>query len=390
MEKRAFLAVILSIAVFYLFSFFFGPDKKPQVPSQGNPPADVAPAAPAMAPGLPSGTTPSPVPTERNTGKDVSVDTASYTAVFSSRGGVLKYLALKNYRETPKGKPVVLGDNADPNLPNLSTRATGFNLPDSTIYTANVEALQVADNQKGQLVFSSAFEQGYVVRKIFTFTGNSYVVKVETQVVNNSATPLVGTIQQVLTYPAEPKVKDNRFETAGFYLFGDNSLKSDKAKDVAGASKRYDKNVLWAGFADKYFLTALLSNNNSLANVELKKNAAGYLESIASSPQFTVTPGQSTTIEQKLFVGPKDIDILKSVGNSLEHSLDLGWFAVIAKPLLYTLKFFYRYVGNYGIAIIIITIILKVLFFPLTHKSYKSMKDMQKLQPKDGSPEREI
>jgi YidC/Oxa1 family membrane protein insertase len=106
------------------------------------------------------------------------------------------------------------------------------------------------------------------------------------------------------------------------------------------------------------------------------------MESIVTSPQITVNPGQFVTVTHRLFVGPKDIDILKSQGNSLEQSLDLGWFTVIAKPLLYTLKFFNGYVGNYGIAIIIITIILKVLFFPLTHKSYKSMKDMQKIQPK--------
>ena len=152
-------------------------------------------------------------------------------------------------------------------------------------------------------------------------------------------------------------------------------------KDVSSASKRYDKTILWAGFADKYFLSAILSEKSSIASVELKKNGAGFLESTVSSPQFTVNPGQSVTSEYRLFVGPKDIDVLKAQGNSLEQSLDLGWFTVIAKPLLYTLKFFYRYVGNYGIAIIIITIILKALFFPLTHKSYKSMKGMQKIQP---------
>jgi YidC/Oxa1 family membrane protein insertase len=143
----------------------------------------------------------------------------------------------------------------------------------------------------------------------------------------------------------------------------------------------YDKNLQWAGFADKYFLAAILSENNSIASVELKKNTAGFLQSTISSPQITVNSGQSITVAHKLFVGPKDIDILKAQGNSLEQSLDLGWFSVIAKPLLYTLKFFYRYVGNYGIAIIIITVILKAIFFPLTHKSYKSMKDMQKIQP---------
>lgn len=334
--------------------------------------------APAAAPLASPTATPSPAVAE----KDVTVDTAFYTAVFSNRGGALKSITLKKYHETLKGKPVVLGNDADPQLYNLSTRATGFNLPDNTVFTTDTDSVQVADNQTGQLVFNHVSGQGFTVRKVYTFTGNSYGIKVETQLFNNSAAPLVGAFQQVLTYPAVHKVKDNRFDTAGSYLFADDSLKSDKTKDLTGSSKRYDKGIQWAGFADKYFLTALLSEKNSIASVELKKNASGYLESVVSSPQFTVAPGQSVAVEQRLFAGPKDIDILKSMGNSLEQSLDLGWFTVIAKPLLYTLKFFYRFVGNYGVAIIIITVILKVLFFPLTHKSYKSMKDMQKLQPK--------
>jgi YidC/Oxa1 family membrane protein insertase len=193
---------------------------------------------------------------------------------------------------------------------------------------------------------------------------------------------MVGSIQQVMTYPPEPKVKDNRFDTAGSYILSDNTLQVDKAKDVASASKKYDKDVQWAGFADKFFLSALLAEKNSIASVELKKNASGFMESIVSSPQVTINAGQSVTVPHRLFVGPKGINILKAQGNSLEKALDLGWFKVIAMPLLDSLNFFYRYVGNYGIAIIIITVILKALFFPLTHKSYKSMKDMQKIQPK--------
>jgi len=130
------------------------------------------------------------------------------------------------------------------------------------------------------------------------------------------------------------------------------------------------------------FLIALLADKGSVASVEIKKNQAGFLESVSSSPVFSLAPGQSVTVAHKLFVGPKDIDVLKSQGSSLEQSLDLGWFTVLAKPMLHSLKFFYRYVQNYGLAIIIITIILKILFFPLTHKSYKSMKEMGNLQPK--------
>lgn len=383
MEKRAFLAVVLSIVVFYIFSMVMGPDKK-----QGAPvlPLNTAPAAapavlPAAAPLTTSALQPAPV---SGLQKEVRVDTDLYTAVFSSRGGALKSMTLKKYREqnSPAASLVILGNNTDPALLNFSTRANGFNLSDSANYTVDAETVTIRGSETRQLVFTYVSGQGFTVRKVYSFGADSYSVKLETQVLNNSAAAMVGAIQQVMTYPSEAKVKDNRFDTAGSYLYADNSLQADKAKDVASAAKKYDKNVQWAGFADKYFLSAILAETNSIASVELKKNAAGFMESIVTAPQVTINAGQSVTVTHRLFVGPKDIDILKAQGNTLVQSLDLGWFTVLAKPLLYTLKFFYGYVGNYGIAIIIITIILKALFFPLTHKSYKSMKDMQKIQPK--------
>jgi len=387
MEKRAFIAVGLSIAVFYLFSMLFGPDKQKVEPASPQSAASVVndPAAKSLQLPVPQVPAPSagqalPANTPQ---KDISVETDLYTAVFSSRGASLKSLTLKNYREenTPAAKNVTLGSDADPNLFSFSTRAAGINLPDGTMFMSDTDGLKIEKNGSRQLTFNYVSGQGYTFRKVYTFTSGAYGIKLETQVFNNSAAPLVGAIQHVMTYPAEPKVKDNRYDTAGSYLFSDNSLQSNKIKDVSSASKRYEKTIQWSGFADKYFLNAILAEKDSIAAVELKKNSAGFFESVVSAPQFTVNPGQSVTVSHRLFVGPKDIDILKEQGNSLVQSLDLGWFTVIAKPLLYSLKFFYRYVGNYGIAIIIITIILKAFFFPLTHKSYKSMKGMQKIQP---------
>lgn len=384
MEKRAVLAVVLSIVVFYLFSMLMGPDKKqataplPQNTTTQSPVTAVLPA------GSPAVSSTQLAPPAIALQQDVTVETSLYTAVFSSRGGALKSMTLKKYHEqnSPSASNVVLGSNADPALLNFSTRATGFNLSDSTPFVPDAESIKLSASETKQLTYNYVSGQGFTVRKIYTFGADSYSIKLDTQVFNNSAAPMVGAVQQVMSYPSEHKPKDNRFDTAGAYLYADNALHTDKYKDIANSSKKYEKGVVWVGFADKYFLSAIIAEKNSIASAELKKSAAGFMESIVSSPQVTVNPGQSVTVSHRLFVGPKDIDILKSQGNSLVQSLDLGWFTVIAKPLLYTLKFFYGYVGNYGIAIIIITIILKALFFPLTHKSYKSMKDMQKIQPK--------
>ena len=388
MEKRAIIAVGLSIAVFYLFSMLFGPEK--QIVAPPAPPQSASSAAnSSAAPNIPPPQIQSPVANSSQSvptnvaQKIITIDTDLYSAQFSSRGASLKSLTLKKYREenSPESKKVTLGNDSDPNIFSFSTRASGFNLPNNADFIVETNDMTIEKGGTRQLSFNYISGQGYTVRKIYTLSSGAHGIRLETQVFNNSAAPMVGAVQHVMTYPAEPKVKDNRFDTAGAYLFSDNSLQADKIKDVASASKRYDKSIQWFGFADKYFLNAIIAEKNSIASVELKKNSAGFFESIISSPQFTINPGQSATTSSRLFVGPKDLDILKAEGNSLEQSLDLGWFTVIAKPLLYTLKYFYGYVGNYGVAIIIITIILKAFFFPLTHKSYKSMKGMQKIQP---------
>ena len=263
MEKRALLAVVLSIGVFYLFSMVLGPKTK-QLPESASTKPVPPVAAPAPAPqsvSVPitsSANAPAP-PQALKVQGDVVVETVLYSATFSPRSGSLKAITLKNYREenSPKAKPVILGNDADPSLLNFSTRATGFNLPVSAIFVSDSGRLILSGSESKKLTFTYISGEGFTVHKIYTFNSNSYGINLETQVINNSPVPLVGIIQQVMTYPPEPKVKDNRFDTAGSFLYADNSLRDDKIKDVASASKKYDKGVLWAGFADKYFLSAI-------------------------------------------------------------------------------------------------------------------------------------
>lgn len=383
MEKRTILAVVLSIGVFYLFSLFYGPEKKAAAPAAPVPVKTENVGAPPAVSVQTASATPTPLPKSVSVA-DVTVETERYIAVFSTAGASLKSLTLKGFRETnkPDAVQVKLLANADPALPSFSTRGVGFALSAQAAYSPDVHSLKVLSDEKKRLVFTYVDPQGFVVRKTYAFDGAGYGIALETQLVNNSAAPIAGSFQYLITSSFEPPQKDGRYETYGSSLYADGSLHTDAPKNVASATKKYDKGVAWAAINDKYFLSALLSVNHSIASVELKKGATGFLESNITTPAFSVAPGQAVTVAHNLFVGPKEIDILKAQGSSLEQSLDLGWFSALAKPMLYSLKFFYRYVGNYGVAIIIITVILKIFFFPLTHKSYKSMKEMGKLQPK--------
>ncbi len=385
MEKRALLAVILSIAVFYLFSLFASPVKKEADLSYPvNQPASSPIAAQQTAQNPADNPSPYVQIQSPSAEKEVTVDTDMFTIRFTSRGAAVKSIELKNYRESKShgARNVILGNDADPLLNSFSTRGNGFNLQESANYDTPLSSISLKGSDKRQIVFDYISGQGFTVRKSYTLAGNDYAIKLETEIFNNSSAPLSASIQQIMTYPSQVPQKESRFEIAGSYIYGDNSLHFDRINDVSASSKRYDNSVQWAGFADKYFLSALISDSASISSVELKKNSAGFFESIASSPQVVVNPGNSVKLTHRLFIGPKDLDVLKAQGSSLVYAIDLGWFAFLAKPLLYALKFFHNYVGNYGVAIIIITLILKIIFFPLTHKSYKSMKDMQKLQPK--------
>lgn len=384
MEKRALIAIVLSVVVFYVFSTYFAPQGKPAsvVPDPAVKIGNIG-ATPSVSV-QETTTAPLPAMSSVSASVPVTVDTELYTAVFSATGGSLKSLTLKLFREnTTKTSPqVVLLEKSDPSALPFSTRGVGFALSPQAAYSSSVSNLTLAPGEKKQVVFTYVDAQGFVVRKTYSFDGSGYGISLDTQLVNNTGSNLSGAFQQVMSAPFEVNEKDGRYETYGSSLYAENGLHTDAPKDFASATKKYDKNVQWAGINDKYFLSALLSVNNSIASVELKKTKAGFIEISITTPAFTVASGQAVSVSHRLFIGPKEIDILKAQGSSLEQSLDLGWFSALAKPMLYSLKFFYQYVNNYGIAIIIITVILKIFFFPLTHKSYKSMKGMSKLQPK--------
>ena len=382
MEKRALLAVVLSLGFFYLYSMLFpAPEtKKPATPVQSA--ATSSKAAQAASPAV-------TLPVDQSAAKssppkDVTVETDLFSVVFSTQGAGIKSLVLKKYHETAgkDGKPVTLVSSPSPGKFAFRTAAAGLSLDPSAIYETGAQSLKVSGGEKKRIDFVWKSPQGIMVTKSYVFTGNSYEVGLENKITNQSTEHRTTTLNSLLPYQADVTAKQGRFEVNGAVTLADGSFATKPAKDLLEKPVKFAQNVAWTGYADKYFMSAVLSESGSIASASIQKSTSGNLETVIASKDIELPAGQSQTVDYRLFFGPKDLDILKAEGAGLEKALDLGWFSAIANPLLNVLKFFYKYTHNYGIAIIIITVIIKLLFFPLTHKSYKSMKDMQKLQPK--------
>ncbi|TET92579.1 MAG: membrane protein insertase YidC, partial [Desulfobacteraceae bacterium] len=132
---------------------------------------------------------------------------------------------------------------------------------------------------------------------------------------------------------------------------------------------------------EAYFMTAIISEEDKKATVKGTTLPDGEVRITYITPSLNLRQHQKATESFTLYLGPRDLYILKALNKKLEKAINFGWFDIIAKPLLVTLRFFNKHLANYGLSIILLTIIIKILFWPLTHKSYQSMKEMRKLQP---------
>jgi YidC/Oxa1 family membrane protein insertase len=150
--------------------------------------------------------------------------------------------------------------------------------------------------------------------------------------------------------------------------------------DIKG-EKRFTENVQWGGFQDQYFLAAFIPQKMEGTELILKKVSDTKGDLLIAGPKASLPPGTQFSQSYMLFLGPKDLDILKAFGHDLDKALDFGWFDIVAKPMLWLIKFFYQYLGNYGLTIIILTVIIKIIFWFPTQISMKSMQEMKKLQP---------
>jgi YidC/Oxa1 family membrane protein insertase len=375
MEKRAFIAVALSLLILVLYqewvSRYYGapPSQAPATKEAEKPAPSPAPALPAPAEAPPSTLTSS----GEQPGREIKVDTDKYVAIFSTQGARLKSFKLKKYRSSlDKDSPPFEMVVSAPGVPfPLGVRWQGKTSTDDSDLVYSVEGgnLTLSGDAKGNLVFQGRAPDGTIVNKSFTFSGSLYRIALDVSIKTADGQPLPAEI--LLTDKSDYSVinPDAKFE--GYVALVDNKIKrespaeSDKGHEFSG-------DVSWAGFGHTYFFFALLPEQGADHKTWVHQTGPALLAGIS---------GPAANGRYTLFVGPKELDVLKSLGKQLERSIDFGYFYFISIPLLYVMRFFHQATSSYGMDIILLTLVIKLLMAPLTHKSYVSMKQMQKLQP---------
>ncbi|PLX88869.1 MAG: protein translocase component YidC [Desulfuromonas sp.] len=311
--------------------------------------------------------------------KTLIVESDIYKYSLSSKGAKISSAVLKKYKKENEKNSSFVDIVGSDNKKHFTFKTFGKEdlfFSDDIIY--NVEKYI---NEDGQSVkFFTETNTGLFLVKTFRFYNDNYEIDINTKIINNSSEIKRGFFNISLVNYWEEERKGDTYNFVGPTSLVGEELIEDDPDDIETSSKTYKQNVIWSGFFTKYFASILSPSDDSSQKLQIEMGE-GFIENIFSSPYLTLGPTEGVVYDYVAFMGPKDYDILSSVGHHFEKAIDFGFFSILAKPLMVALKFFYKYLGNWGFAIVLLTVCIKAIFWPLTQKSYSSMKAMQKLQP---------
>lgn len=317
--------------------------------------------------------------------KKVVVETPLYRGVITNQGGGIKSWELKLHKETlQKDSPPIdvlsfngLGRYAF----EVSILDPFSGIEERLTLSPSKESLFLGKDETGELVLTGITSKGLTVTERLNFSGDSYAVDTTIEVMNNSSQPFNGIISLNLIGSAkEAKGSSRWYGHIGPVTYINGGIERDDVQKIIEEEIDYEGNILWTSMEEKYFMTAILLSANSKAKLRLTSPYKGFIFS-NFLVQEALAPQQASSHKFTLYIGPKEMDTLKKIGDHLEEVIDYGYFAFIAKPLLTVLNFFYNFLLNYALAIILLTALIKVIFYPLTKKSLTSMKEMTKIQP---------
>lgn len=380
--QRAFLAIVLSFLILVGYQYFFVKPtaQAPQSPAPTQQEtAQATPTAPAAAASA------APTVAADPNARDITVDTPLYTAVFNEQGGGMKSLVLKDYRASleQNSGPLHLVTGKQPaDFPVLFSldNGAGGTLP---LFKAEKTNLTLAPGGgDSNLTMRAITPEGLVIRRTLTFHPDNYLINVSYALDNASGRAMQ--ISPALSLASDPFPHANQgsqYLFSGPAAYVNGALVETKTKKLADGPVVLQGKVSWSGYVDHYFMAAVAPTSVNAHTVTMQ-GSEKQVRTVISEGLFTVGNGESKAFDYALYFGPKKLKDLEPAGNDFAGAVNFGWFDLLAKPMLWLLNFFHQFSGNYGVAIILLTVLIKLAFWPITQKGMKSMKNMQKLQPK--------
>lgn len=396
--KRTVLWVIFFMSAVMLFDNW---QRDHGRPSMFFPSATPTQTAASAAPGTTTpGTQPADLPATNTTptanaasaaqAQLVPFTTDVYSGEIDTRGGTLSKLSLINKGNGKQPDLVItLFDHTADHTYLARTGLLGGDFPNHTdIYTPvpNQPHDLTGDAKSFSLSFESPVKGGVKVVKTYTFTRGSYVIGVDTKIVNVGSTPVTPTVYMELVRDSQP-VETPRFSHTfigpAVYTNQHHFQKmtfSDVDKNKQDYATSADNG--WIAMVQHYFATAWIPQEGVKRDIYVEKIDPSLYRVGVKEAVPTIAPGQSADVSARLFAGPEEERMLEGIAPGLELVKDYGWVTIIAKPLFWLLEKIHSYVGNWGWSIVLLTLLIKAVFFPLSAASYKSMARMKAITPR--------
>jgi len=386
--KRLVLFVIFSMSILMLWEAW----QRDQSPQEL-----LAPTAASQDVSVPSqpvltNTTQKNVEVESNgvqlgTQQKIHVKTDSYNAEIETTGGDLRKLTLLKHRadESEVLDFVLMDDRAKPMTYVAQTGLIGADLPNhKSVFTSAANEYQLKEGQDQLEVRLSWDKDGISVHKIYVFHRNSYVIEVNYVINNNSTEAITPAIYYQILHDNQSNQGSALMPTftGGSYYTDAGKFKKITFADMEKESLNLSTKDGWIGLLQHYFVSAWIPNQGT-DNIFYTKKLSEHLFTVGSKSTLqTISPNTSLSIPARLYSGPQTKQDLLAAAPGLDLTVDYGMLTIVASPLFWLLSKIHVLVNNWGIAIILLTIFIKALFYPLSAKSYKSMAQMRELAPR--------
>lgn len=404
-QVRLFLAFVLSFLVLVLWNYFFVIPQ--QEPRNEQPPASrtaetEAPASRTseLTPEDPQtvddtlATAPSaeldapeempvapPIPAARPV-RTFVVESSKYRIALTETGAAFEKFVLKDYREAAaEDAPLKALITEDAGIRTVLAGFTEAGLPDlaNVNFTADLDAERLDVYDENETVsFLWRSPRGIEVEKRYTFQPDSYLIELDIFIRNSSAQPVRGNLILALRDKSPDTVERFGFSGPSGLISGE--MERIRMKDLP-EKNRFSGTVQWLALERRYFMSSLLPRDGAEGRMELARLSGDVVENAFVLPDRTIPPDGEDTYEFNLYFGPKSLKVLNRHDNQLSRVVDFGWFDFIAKPCLWLMNRIYAIIPNYGVAIVLLTVLIKLLLWPLGNKSYQSMSEMKRLQP---------